>query len=68
MKLRELDPDVKITGPSLAGYNGSFMQDFLSFCKTNNCLPDIIGWHEELSDPGAIARTAMQERCFASRG
>ncbi|HEY2405266.1 MAG TPA: hypothetical protein VGI10_04650 [Polyangiaceae bacterium] len=44
--LRQVDPGVKITGPSLAGYNSSFMQSFLSFCKTNNCLPDIAGWHE----------------------
>lgn len=45
-KLRELDPGIKITGPSLSYYNESFLRDFLSFCKTNNCLPDIVGWHE----------------------
>ncbi len=45
-KLRQLDPQAKITGPSLAGYDGNFMKDFLSFCKTNACLPDIVGWHE----------------------
>jgi hypothetical protein len=49
VKLRELEPDIKITGPSLAGYNASFMQDFLSFCKTNKCLPDIVGWHDSES-------------------
>jgi hypothetical protein len=52
-KLRELDPNVKITGPSLAGYDGNAMRDFLSFCKTNACLPDIVGWH----DGEGIART-----------
>ena len=45
-QLRKLDPDVKITGPSLSYYNESFLKDFLSFCKTNACLPDIVGWHE----------------------
>jgi len=45
-RLRELDPDIKIIGPSYAWYNQSFISGFLSFCKTNGCLPDIIGWHE----------------------
>ena len=45
-KLRQLDPDIKITGPSTSYYNQSFLQTFLSYCKTNDCLPDIIGWHE----------------------
>jgi len=45
-QLRQLDPDIKITGPSTSYYNQSFIQSFLSYCKTNGCLPDIIGWHE----------------------
>ena len=45
-QLRTLDPDVKIAGPSLSYYNESVLKDFLSFCKTNACLPDIVGWHE----------------------
>ncbi len=32
-ELRQLDPDVKITGPSLSYYNESWLRDFLSFCK-----------------------------------
>ena len=46
VKLRQLDPGVKITGPSLAGYNQSYLKDFLTFCKANACLPDIVGWHD----------------------
>ncbi|MEO6598469.1 MAG: beta-xylosidase [Polyangiaceae bacterium] len=45
-KLRELDPGVKITGPSFSFYNEASLKSFLSFCKTNSCLPDIVGWHE----------------------
>jgi hypothetical protein len=45
VQLRQLDPGVKITGPSASYYNQSFISGFLSFCKTNNCLPDIVGWH-----------------------
>jgi MYXO-CTERM domain-containing protein len=44
--LRELDPGEKITGPSLTYYDEGWLRDFLSFCKTNSCLPDIVGWHE----------------------
>jgi len=46
VELRKLDPGVKITGPSLSYYNEAFLKDFLTFCKTNSCLPDIVGWHE----------------------
>jgi len=46
VELRKLEPGVKITGPSLSYYNEAFLKDFLSCCKTNSCLPDIIGWHE----------------------
>jgi hypothetical protein len=46
VKLRALEPNEKITGPSLAGYNASYMKDFLTFCQAHACLPDIIGWHD----------------------
>ncbi len=45
-QLRQLDPTIKITGPSISYYNQSYLQGFLSYCKTNGCLPDIVGWHE----------------------
>lgn len=45
-QLRQLDPTIRITGPSTSYYNQSFIQSFLSYCKTNDCLPDIVGWHE----------------------
>jgi hypothetical protein len=45
-QLRQLDPTIRITGPSISYYNQSYLQAFLSYCKTNGCLPDIVGWHE----------------------
>lgn len=45
-QLRQLDPTIKITGPSISYYNQSYLQSFLTYCKTNSCLPDIVGWHE----------------------
>ena len=45
-QLRQLDPTIRIAGPSISYYNQSYLQAFLSYCKTNGCLPDIVGWHE----------------------
>jgi MYXO-CTERM domain-containing protein len=46
VQLRQQDPGIKIIGPSYAYYSQSYISSFLSFCKTNNCVPDIISWHE----------------------
>lgn len=44
--IRQKDPSEKIIGPSEGYYDHNRMYDFLNFCKQNNCLPDIICWHE----------------------
>jgi hypothetical protein len=45
-KLRDLDPGGKIIGPSIASYDANYLKNFLSFAKSNGCLPDIVSWHE----------------------
>lgn len=35
----------KIIGPNWENYNASAMDAFMSFCKTNNVLPDVVSWH-----------------------
>jgi hypothetical protein len=45
-KLRQLDPTAKLIGPSLSSFNSASLKDFLSFAKSNDCLPDIVCWHE----------------------
>lgn len=45
-KIRSLDPGAKIIGPSYSYYGPNQMSTFLTYCKNNNCLPDIISWHE----------------------
>jgi hypothetical protein len=45
-ELRKVDPTIKIIGPSLSYYNSSYLNSFLSYCKTNNVVPDIISWHQ----------------------
>lgn len=46
VQLRQLDPNIKIIGPSANYYDQNYISSLLSFCKTNSCLPDIVGWHE----------------------
>lgn len=43
--IRQEDPGVDIIGPSYSYYKGYLMKDFLTYCKQNNCLPDVLDWH-----------------------
>ncbi len=47
--VKEINPDAKIAGPGHCGYNYDFIKEFLIYCKENDCLPEVIVWHE-LSD------------------
>jgi hypothetical protein len=53
-EVRSLDSVTPIQGPSISTWNESWMQNFLSYAKANNALPDIISWHE-LGGPASIA-------------
>jgi len=44
--IRQNDPNEKIIGPCYSWYNEKKMRSFLTYCKNNNCIPDIISWHE----------------------
>lgn len=44
--VKELDPDAKIGGPGYFEYNAGKLRDFLTFCRDNACLPDILIYHE----------------------
>lgn len=44
--LRKLDPKTPIVGPCIAYYHEQRMREFLKYCKENNCLPDMICWHQ----------------------
>jgi hypothetical protein len=45
-KIKSIDPAARIVGPNLAHYDSAFYRDFLTFAKDNDCLPDVISWHE----------------------
>ncbi len=47
--VKAINPEAKIAGPGHCGYNYDFIKEFLSYCKENDCLPEVVVWHE-LSD------------------
>lgn len=45
--IKSIDPAAVIAGPNDAAYRGhNSMYNYLKFCRDNNCLPDVITWHE----------------------
>lgn len=45
--IKSVDPNAVIAGPNDAVYRGhNSMYSHLKFCRDNNCLPDIVTWHE----------------------
>ena len=44
------DPDAAIAGPNSCGYNLQFVntdfRGYIQYCADNDCMPDIITWHE----------------------
>ena len=52
--IRSLDAGAKIVGPSFSYYDHTRMSNFLTFCKSNNCLPDVVCWHELCCGSGGI--------------
>jgi hypothetical protein len=45
-KVRSLDPFAPIVGPSISHFNMKYLAGFLRYAKNNDCLPDILSWHE----------------------
>ncbi len=44
--VHKIDPNARCAGPNFAGFNASTYDSFLSYCYNNNCLPELITWHE----------------------
>ncbi|OCT12290.1 dockerin [Paenibacillus pectinilyticus] len=45
-KIRSIDSTAKIAGINFSAYNSSAYNQFLTFAKANNVLPDVVTWHE----------------------
>jgi hypothetical protein len=44
--IRKVNPQAAIVGPVTAKFNQRWMEDFLIYCQKNDCLPDVLCWHE----------------------
>jgi hypothetical protein len=44
--IKGLWPQARIAGPNFFQYQPGAIQSFMTFCKQNGCLPDIVTWHE----------------------
>ncbi|MGG1553430.1 hypothetical protein [Paenibacillus ferrarius] len=45
-KIKSLNSAALVQAPENHVYSFSFITSFLTYCKQNNCLPDILSWHE----------------------
>ena len=48
--VKGIDSKAKVAGPNFSVYNQSCYNTFFNFCKQNNCLPEIITWHDLQKD------------------
>jgi len=49
--IKDADPHATLAGPNSCAYgaqfsNGQSMKGYIQYCADNNCMPDIITWHE----------------------
>lgn len=51
--IRSIDSDAVIGGPGYCDYDSYEIRHFLEYCKENNCLPDIMIYHE-LGDKSSL--------------
>jgi len=45
LKIRALDPNAVVVGPSINHYDLTWLQSFFTYAKANGVLPDILSWH-----------------------
>src|SRR5450631_205644 len=44
--IKSLWPEARIAGPNFSNFFPAALGSFLQFCMANNCLPDVMTWHE----------------------
>jgi hypothetical protein len=44
-EIKSLNSGVLVQGPEASRFDASYIESFLSFCKSNSVLPDILSWH-----------------------
>jgi hypothetical protein len=73
-KVRATDPNALVVGPSITGYNETWLRAFLTYARDNGALPDILSWHELSGTHGInlpsrvdAARSLVQELGISDR-
>ncbi|KUN57402.1 ricin-type beta-trefoil lectin domain protein [Streptomyces canus] len=56
-------PEARLAGPNLSSYTSFAFNGFLTYCKANNCLPDVMTWHT-LGSPAAVRSTVDSYRAL----
>ena len=46
-RIRDLDPNALVAGPSIGPFDAGWIGGYLKVCKEYDVLPDIITWHEK---------------------
>jgi hypothetical protein len=64
--IKGLWPQARIAGPNLTFYYAFAFNGFLSFCKANGCLPDVITWHE-LGVPSTVRTNVAAYRALETQ-
>lgn len=59
--VKSLNPDALIGGPGFYEYNMEKISSFLTFCRDNNCLPDVMIYHELQADSSAFWEDHVKE-------
>jgi len=68
LRIRAVDPNAVIVGPSIDGFDAGYLQSFLSYARANNVLPNILSWHE-FGGAGPIEGNVQYMRSYmASNG
>ena len=49
-EIKDSDPYARVAGPNTTVYGEQFFDQFLAFAKENDCLPQVITWHELQND------------------
>ena len=53
--VKEFDLGERVQGPECSWYESGKMKNFILYCKENNCLPDVLSWHELTPNKMSIA-------------
>lgn len=68
-RVKAVNPNLRVVNPSVGGADAAdrtLLQDFLIYAKANNCIPDVISWHEinAAEDPWTVVSHATTLRTF----